>query len=99
MQRAIANPATQMFSEADWAALDACRNATAERLATAPRLLPGGVRHRAFYRSAFADEGLKAYAHAVPPEDERDCPPRSAHGLLRAGMGNFQFQPKRGEPR
>ena len=68
--RAIANPATQMFSEADWAALESYRNATAERLATAPRLLPGDVRHRSFYRSAFATEGLKGYADAIPPEDE-----------------------------
>ena len=68
--RAIANPATQMFSEADWAALESYRNATAERLATAPGLLPGDVLHRSFYRSAFATEGLKGYADAIPPEDE-----------------------------
>ena len=68
--RDIANPATEMFSEASWAALESYRAATAERLASAPQLLPGDVRHRAFYRSAFATEGLKAYADAVPSEDE-----------------------------
>ena len=36
----------------------------------ASNLLPGDVRHRAFYRSAFSTEGLKAYADAIPPEDE-----------------------------
>ena len=35
------------FSEADWAALRSVREATAERLASAPDLLPGDVRHRA----------------------------------------------------
>ena len=58
------------FSEADWAALRSAREATAERLASAPDLLPGEVRHREFFRSAFATEGLKAYADAIPPEDE-----------------------------
>ena len=60
------------FGEADWAALESHLAKTAERLETAPNLLPGDVRHRAFYRSAFATEGLeglKAYADAVPPED------------------------------
>ena len=70
----IAKPETahggEMFSEADWAALESYRAATAERLTSAPRLLPGDVRHRAFYRSAFATEGLKAYADAIPPEDK-----------------------------
>ena len=58
------------FSEADWAALRSAREATVERLASAPDLLPGDVRHREFFRSAFASEGLKAYADAIPPEDE-----------------------------
>ena len=54
----------------DWSALESYRAATAERLASTPNLLPGDVRHRAFYRSAFSTEGLKAYADAIPPEDE-----------------------------
>ena len=74
--RDIANPAVpthdsrRYFSEADWAALESYRAATTERLASAPNLLPGDVRHRGFYRSAFATEGLKVYADAIPPEDE-----------------------------
>ena len=68
--RQIAEPATEMFTEENWAALESYRAATAQRLASAPNLLPGDVRHRGFYRSAFATEGLKAYADAIPPEDE-----------------------------
>ena len=59
-----------MFSDADWAAVEAYRSATAERLAAAPNLLPGDERHLAFYQSSFATEGLKAYSDAIPPEDE-----------------------------
>ena len=58
------------FGQADWAALRSVRQATAERLASAPSLLPGDLRHREFYRSAIATEGLKAYADAIPPDDE-----------------------------
>ena len=68
--RNIANPATEMFSDATWAALESYRAATAKRLGAAPNLLPADLRHREFYRSAFATEGLKAYADAIPPEDE-----------------------------
>ena len=68
--RDIAYPATEMFSDADWAALERYRAETAERLAAPPNLLPGDVRHLDFYQSAFATEGLKAYADAIPPEDE-----------------------------
>ena len=68
--RDIANPATEMFTEEDWAEMESLRNATAERLKSQAGLLPGDMRHRAFYRSAFATEGLKAYADAIPLEDE-----------------------------
>ena len=68
--RDIASPATEMFSDEDWAELESLRNDTVERLEAAPNLLPGDLRHRRFYRSAFATEGLKAYADAIPPEDE-----------------------------
>ena len=70
--RGVANPAVptddsrRYFSEADWATLESYRAATAERLASASDLLPGDVLHRSFYRSAFATEGLKAYADAIP---------------------------------
>ena len=72
--RDIAKPETAhgggMFSEEDWAEMESFRDAAAERLVSTPNLLPGDVRHRGFYRSAFATEGLKAYADAIPPEDE-----------------------------
>ena len=70
MLRDIADPATQMFSEAEWAEIESLRHTTAQRLETAPNLLPGDVRHRGFYRSAFASTGLDVYADAIPPEDE-----------------------------
>ena len=63
------------FSEASWAALESARMDTAARLTAAPDLLPDDTLHRAFYRSAFASgEGLKAYANAIPPEDELEQP-------------------------
>ena len=66
--REIANPATRMFTAEDWADIGSFRDATAQRLEALPNLLPGDERHRAFYRSAFATEGLGAYADAVPEE-------------------------------
>ena len=72
--RDIASPATEMFGEEDWTEMEALRNTTAKRLETEPGILPADVRHRAYYRSAFATEGLKAYADAIPPPEalERD---------------------------
>ena len=68
--RDIANPASRMFSDADWAELESFLDATAGRLVSVPNLLPGDVRHRSFYRLAFATEGLEGCADAIPPEDE-----------------------------
>ena len=74
--RTIATPAVppydskRYFSEADWDAIQSYGTDAAERLAAVPNLLPGDARHLAYYRSAFATEGLKAYADAIPPEDE-----------------------------
>ena len=61
---------THGFSAADWAAIEAKRTATTERLAAAPDLMPADERHLEYYRSAFATEGLRAYADVIPPEDE-----------------------------
>jgi len=72
--RDIAEPAAETFSSSDWAALQLERAATAERLATSPELLPAEMRNRAFYRSAFLTEGLKAYADAIPPDGELEFP-------------------------
>ena len=77
---------TYSFSAADWAAIEAHQAATAERLAAAPDLLPADERHLAFYRSAFATEGLRAYADAIPPEDDLegdDNGPGNFHSSLR----------------
>ena len=71
--RELARPATEMFSGEDWTEMEALRDATVKRLEMEPGMLPGDLRHRAYYRSAFATEGfegLKAYADAIPPEDE-----------------------------
>ena len=68
--REIADPASQLFSNEDLVAFESHWTAAMERLEAAPNLLPGDVRHRAFYRSAFLTEGLRAYADAIPPEDE-----------------------------
>ena len=70
--RSVANPATfeGVFNEEVWQTMESYRATTAERLASASNLLPGDVRHRGLYRSAFATEGLKAYADAIPPEAE-----------------------------
>ena len=73
--RDVANPTwdsaeQEVFSEAARGMLESYLAKAAERLETAPNLLPGDMRHRALYRSAFATEGLKAYADAIPPEDE-----------------------------
>ena len=57
----IWNPPRRIFSNADWAALEADRAATVERLAAAPNLLPVDERNLAFYQSAFATkaEGIQ----------------------------------------
>ena len=68
--RDIANPISQLFSSDDVAALERYWEDAVERLEVAPNQLPGDLRHRAFYRSAFSTEGLKAFADAIPPEHE-----------------------------
>ena len=60
----------RLFSEADWEAMAAHRAGTVAQLAAEPGVLPAETRHLEFYRSAFATDGLKAYADAIPPEEE-----------------------------
>ena len=63
------------IGKADWASLLSRQAATAERLASAPGLLPIEARNRALYRTAFAaSEGLKAYADTIPPADQLEQP-------------------------
>ena len=76
--RNISTPAATAYDverryvdEPDWVALRARHAADAQRLLADPSLLPGEAYHRRLYQSAFnSAEGLKAYAHAIPPEDE-----------------------------
>ena len=73
--RDIANPywdipGQEVFGEAAQTALESYLDRTAERLESVPNLLPGDIRHRGNYRSAFATEGLRAYADAIPPQEE-----------------------------
>ena len=73
----IASPIDDMgsfFSDADWEAMASHRAATVARLSATPDLLPGDEMHLGFYGSSFAAEGLKAYADAIPPEDELEQP-------------------------
>ena len=73
--RDIAYPSNRDYmNQADWEALKRYLAATGERLATAPDLLPAEAYHRALHHSAFATEGLKAYADAIPPDDELEQP-------------------------
>ena len=65
------DPRRRNIGEADWLALRERQAADAERLVAAPNLLPGDARNRRLYASAFGSaEGLRAYAAAIPPEDE-----------------------------
>ena len=86
--REIASPIADMgnfISDADWEAMGRHRAATVARLASAPDLLPGDEAHLEFYRSAFGTEGLKAYADAIPPEDDLEQPQEAEdnHSTLR----------------
>ena len=89
--RRVANPATEMFSEASWAAVESAWRATAQRIKVAPNLLPGDVRHRRFYRSALATEGLNHYADVVPPEGELE-PEEQYSGLYRSYVSTLRRQ-------
>ena len=84
--QSIADPTVEAFNQADWSTMESYRAATAERIETAPNLLPGDVRHRAFYRSAFATEGLRAYADAIPPEDELEQWEEGPEGLAGSSL-------------
>ena len=65
------------LSEADWTALEAYAAATASRLREGAELLPAAARRLDDYRSAYAAEGLKAFADAI------DASPREGRRLRR----------------
>ena len=58
------------FAAEDWEAMARYRAAKVQRLAHAEGLLPTESRRLDHYLSAFQSEGLKAYADAIPPEDQ-----------------------------
>ena len=65
------NPADRFVDSQDWAALAAHSARMAQRLVAEPGVLPGDLRNRRFFESAIrSTEGLKAYADAIPPDDE-----------------------------
>lgn len=81
--REIATPAAPpsadepFFDAEDWATLQRYNAARADRLAKAAGRMPAEQRARKFYRSAFATEGLRAFADALPPEDALE--PNTSH--------------------
>ena len=84
--RDIAYPATDMVTDEDLAAMESYRAENADRVVASPELLPGDVLNRSFYRSAFAAQGLQAYADAIPPENELEqweVGPRGFESSLR----------------
>ena len=69
------DPADRYVDSQDWAALAAHSARMARRLVAEPGVLPGELRNRRLYQSAFASaEGLKAYADAIPPDEELEQP-------------------------
>ena len=86
--RELASPIEDMgafFSDEDWEAMASHQAATVARLSATPGLLPGEEMHLGFYGSSFAAEGLKAYADAIPPEDQLEQPVETQgnHSTLR----------------
>ena len=71
------NPEVRFFDDADWAAIQAARAGTADRLMLAPGLMPADEGHRQIYQSAFAGTaGLEEYAATIPPKDQLEQPQR-----------------------
>ena len=71
------SPEVRFFDDADWAAIQAARTDTADRLALAPDLMPADDRHRRIYQSAFdGSAGLEEFAAAIPPQDQLEQPQR-----------------------
>ena len=79
------------IADEDWASLQAYRTLRAQRLASAPNLLPRAARNRSLYQAALrpeATEGLREFASLVPSRDrleeaERDPNNRFTSRLKR----------------
>ena len=66
----------------DWEAIRAARSSTAERIASAPHLLPRAVRNRRLYAASVSPEsteGLRDFAAAIPPPGDLKGIERSGH--------------------
>ena len=73
------------FTRNAWSAMERHRATTVQRLAAKEGLLPGESQRLEFFRSAFASsEGLKAFADAIPAEDQLEQP-------VEARIGNDTF--------
>ena len=86
--RDIASPAAApgarapFFRDANWATIKAFARRRADDMAAMPGLLPAETRHLENYRSAFAAEGLRAFADALPPPDGLRQPERHAGAAM-----------------
>ena len=85
--RRIHDPSQRIISDEDWALLESARAVTAKRLAEAPHLSPAERHHLAFHQSSFATEGLKAYADAIPSEDQLE-PREDTPGNFTRSLGS-----------
>ena len=78
------DPQQRYLTDADWRALRNRQASEVTRLVDVPDLLPMERDNRHFYRSAsMRSEGLKAYAAAIPPEEE--LKERVHSGVLSSG--------------
>lgn len=68
------------FTREDWAAMARHRAGRVQRLAEGKGLLSTEARRLDHYLSAFQSEGLKAYADAMPPEDQLEQPVKKTVG-------------------
>ena len=75
----VPGAAERFIDAGDWALLKRHHAARAARSLSSHQL-PTEQQAREFYRSAFAAEGLRAYAGALPPDDQLQQPVRYAGG-------------------
>ena len=73
--RNVAYPKGEFLTEEAWRAVEAHRQAQADLLAESERLLPAQEWNLHLYRSSLeASESLRAFADAIPPEDQLEQP-------------------------
>lgn len=77
------------LEEEDWAVLRAYRATRAQRLASAPNLLPRAALNRQLYEASLAPdatEGLKLFAESIPPQDQLEPPEQDPNNRLRSRL-------------